>query len=49
MMADIGAWLEARVGVSPAYPYDLEVMVAMGSDWSQGRSLSLDHRVVIDH
>lgn len=46
MMADIGAWLEARLGVSPVYPYDLEVMVTMGHDWSQGLSLSLDHRVM---
>ena len=46
MMADIGAWLESRVGVSPGYPYDLEVMVAMGHDWSQGLSLSLGHRVM---
>ena len=46
MMADIEAWLEARLGVSPVYPYDLEVMVTMGHDWSQGLSLSLDHRVM---
>ena len=46
MLADIGACLESWVGVSPGYPYDLEVMVAMGHDWSQGLSLSLGHRVM---